>query len=92
MCLSLGEQGPGWGVGRGGEGQTKSHLVLHGDGVPGHVNALDGSEGSKSLANGVLPELIVDGTHVDPTHDGQRPLPLSCHLEQDTRGERATGL
>lgn len=75
-----------------GEGQTKAHLVLHGDGVPGHVNALDGSKGSKSLANGVLPKLVIDGTHVDPAHNGQCPLPLSCHLEQDIRGERATGL
>lgn len=73
-------------------GQSQSHLVLHGNGVPGHVNALDGPKGGKGLANGVLTQLIVDGAHVDPAHDGQCPLPLSCHLEQDTRGESATGL
>lgn len=57
-----------------------SHLVLHGDGVPGHVDALDGPEGGEGLADGVLPQLVVDGAHVDPAHDGECPLPLSCHL------------
>lgn len=86
--MLLGQESPGWGR----AGQTKSHLVLHGDRVPGHVNALDGSKGGKGLANGVLPQLIVDGAYVDPAHYGQRPLPLSCHLEQDKRGESTTGL
>lgn len=88
--VRLRELGVRWGRWVPGTGQTKSHLVLHGDRIPRHVNALDGSKGSKGLANGVLPQFIVDGAYVDPAHDSQCPLPLSCHLERDTRGERET--
>lgn len=74
------------GTGQGGWAGGPHHLVLHGDRVPGHVDALDGAKRGEGLADRVLPQLIVDGAHVDPTHDGQCPLSLSCHLEQD-RGE-----
>lgn len=55
-------------------------LVLHCDGVPRHVNALDWAKGSKRLSDGVLSELVVYGAHIDPTHDGQSTLPLSRDL------------
>lgn len=60
-------------------------LVLHGDGIPGHVDALDWSEGSEGLSDGVLPQLVVDGAYIDPTHDGQGPLPLGRHLDVHRR-------
>lgn len=65
-----------------------SNLVFHGDRVPGHVDALDGPEGREGLPDGVLAKLIVDGAHVDATHDGQGPLPLCCHLPAGKGRER----
>lgn len=62
------------------ERMWQSDLVFHGNRVPRHVDALDGSEGSKGLSDGVLTQLIVYGAHIHPTHDGQCTLPLSCHL------------
>lgn len=58
----------------------KACLVFHGDRVPGHVDALDGTKGGKSLPNGVLAKLVIDGSHIDSTHDCQSSLPLCCHL------------
>lgn len=59
--------------------------MLHGDGVPGHVDALDGTERREGLPDGVLAQLVVDGAHVDAAHDGQRTLPLGRHLTAHTR-------
>lgn len=64
--------------------------MFHCNRVPGHVNALNGAEGCKGLADGVLAQLVVDGANVDAAHDGQGPLPLCCHLPaggaRETRG------
>lgn len=57
-----------------------SDLVLHGDRIPGHVDAFDRSKRSKGLSDGVLSQLIVDGADVYSTHDGQSSLTLSCDL------------
>ena len=56
-------------------------LVLHGDGIPGHVDALDGSEGVEGLPDGVLLQLEADGADVDPAHEGYGSLPLGLHLQ-----------
>lgn len=66
-------------------------LVLHGDRVPGHVDAFDWSKGDEGLPDGVLAQLIVDGAHVDPAHDGQSSLALRCHLvDRRSRGSRSS--
>lgn len=57
-----------------------SHLVLHGDRIPRHVDAFDWPKRGEGLPDGVLPQLIVDGANVHSTHDGQSPLTLSRHL------------
>jgi len=57
-----------------------TNLVLHGNRVPGHINAFYRSKRGKGLANGVFTQLIVYGAHINATHDGQGALPLSCHL------------
>jgi len=63
-------------------------LVLHGDRVPGHVNAFDWSKGGKGLSDGVLTQLVVDGADVDSTHDGQSSLSLSCYLNAHRRQKK----
>ncbi len=63
-----------------GQSRRGSHLVFHGDRVPGHVDAFDRSKRSKGLSDGVLPQLVVDGADVNSTHDGQSSLTLSCYL------------
>lgn len=67
-----------WGGGR-------SHLVLHGDRIKGHVDAFDGPKGGKRLSDGVLSQLVVDGADVHSTHDGEGPLTLSSHLSTGTQ-------
>lgn len=62
---------------------VQTDLVLHGDRVPRHIDALDGTEGGESLSDGVLAQLVVYGAHVDTAHDGQRTLPLGRHLPGD---------
>lgn len=59
-------------------------LVLHGHRVPGHVNAFDWSKGGEGLPDGVLSEFVVNGSNVHATHDGERSLPLSRHLNRHT--------
>lgn len=59
-----------------------SDLMLHGDRVPGHVDAFDGSEGDEGLPDGVFAQLVVDGANVDAAHDGQGALALSRHLDR----------
>lgn len=63
----------------------KSDLVFHGDRIPGHVDAFDWSKRSKSLSDGVLSQLIVDGADVHATHDGQSSLTLSCNLNRQDK-------
>lgn len=67
-----------------------SDLVLHGDRVPGHVDAFDWSKGDEGLPDGFLAQLVVDGAHVDPAHDGQSSLALRCYLvDRRSRGSRS---
>lgn len=47
-----------------------SHLVLHRDRVPRHVDALNRAKWGKGLSNGVLAKFIIDGTHIYTAHDG----------------------
>ena len=62
-----------------------SDLVFHGDRVPGHVDAFDWSEGCEGLSDGVFSQLVVDGAHINSTHDGERSLALSGHLNTHGR-------
>lgn len=58
----------------------KAYLVFHGDRVPGHIDALNGTKGGEGLPDGILPQLVINGAHIHTTHDGQSSLPLCCHL------------
>ena len=51
-------------------------FVLAGHRVPAHGDGADGAEGEKGLLDGVLPHIVVDATHIDPTHHGDSLLPL----------------
>lgn len=68
-----------------GKKRNEDHLMLHGNRVPGHVDAFDWSERGEGLPDGVLAQLIVDGADVNATHDGQSSLPLSRHLEAHSK-------
>lgn len=68
-----------------------SDLVFHGDRIPGHVDALDWSERGKGLSDGVLSQLIVNGTNVYAAHDGQSSLTLSRHLNKADRKSEEPG-
>lgn len=46
------------------------------DGVPGHVDGLDGAEGHEGLSDGVLLELEADAANIHPAHEHQRLVPL----------------
>lgn len=63
--------------------------MFHGDRVPGHVDAFDWSKWSKGLSDGVLPQLVVDGAHIDATHDGESSLTLSRHLIPNKQTHRS---
>ena len=65
-------------------------LVFHCDRVPGHVNAFDWSKRSEGLSDGVLSQLIVNGAHVNSTHDGQSSLTLGGYLSTHTHTENQT--
>lgn len=67
--------------------QNYTDLVFHCNRIPRHVNALDWAKRGKGLSDGVLTQLVVDGAHVNSTHDSQSSLTLSCYLNTNRRSQ-----